>query len=104
MKITSQQLRAARALLDWTSADLARTSGVSEPTIWRLEAVRGPLGGRPETAARLIGALEAAGVEFLDHGQPGVRLRRRAAEPTSASKPVPATKAALPKKTRQRPK
>jgi hypothetical protein len=92
-------------LLDWTSADLAGTSGVSEPTIWRLEAVRGPLGGRPETAEKLISALEAAGVEFLDHGQPGVRLRKRAAaaaEPASASKPVPATKTVPPKKARPR--
>jgi transcriptional regulator with XRE-family HTH domain len=99
MKVTSQQLRAARALLDWTSGDLARTSGVSEPTIWRLEAVRGLLGGRPETAEKLIRALEAAGVEFLDHGQPGVRLRKHVvAEAEHARAP----KLARAKKTRQR--
>ena len=76
MKITAQQLRAARALLDWTSADLARNSGVSEPTLWRLEAARGALGGRAETVEKLVGALEGAGVEFTNGDEPGVKLRK----------------------------
>jgi hypothetical protein len=50
-------------------------------------------------------ALEALGIEFLDHGQPGVRLRKPAAapaEPTSVSKPVLRTKTVAPRKTRPR--
>jgi hypothetical protein len=49
--ITTAQVKAARALLGWSQADLARRSGVSEPTIARLEALKGELGGRwPEPA------------------------------------------------------
>jgi transcriptional regulator with XRE-family HTH domain len=105
MKITSQQLRAARALLDWNSADLARASGVSEPTIWRIEAVRGELGGRPDTVGKLVGAVEAAGIEFTNGDQPGVRLRKPAvpSEPDSLPKPVSRTAPPKPpKKTRPR--
>jgi len=54
-------------------------SGVSLPTVKRLEAAFGPIGGRPETESAIRAALEAAGVEFLDNGAgPGVRLRRDA--------------------------
>jgi hypothetical protein len=41
-----RQVKAARALLGWSQQDLARASGVSEPTIGRLEAADGVLGGR----------------------------------------------------------
>jgi transcriptional regulator with XRE-family HTH domain len=77
--VTVRQIKAARALLAWSQADLARESGVSEPTIARLESSDGPLGGREATAIRLCDAIEAAGVEFLNEngGGPGVRLRKR---------------------------
>lgn len=76
--VSVRQVKAARALLAWSQADLARASGVSDPTIARLETVDGPLGGRAETTARIIAALEAAGVIFVDeNGEgPGVRLRK----------------------------
>jgi transcriptional regulator with XRE-family HTH domain len=101
MKITSQQLRAARALLDWTSADLARISGVSEPTLWRIEAARGALGGRPETVGKLICALEVAGIEFTNGDQPGVRLRMPTASPAEPASTAKPGRAPL-KKTRTR--
>lgn len=55
---------------------MAEASGVSIPTVKRLESSDGPIGGRPETIQKLISALEAAGVEFTNGGQPGVRLRK----------------------------
>lgn len=58
-------------LLDWSQADLARESGVSEPTIKRLEAQGNELGGRTDTAEKIIGTLEAEGVIFLADGQDG---------------------------------
>jgi predicted transcriptional regulator len=73
--MTVRQLKAARALLDWSQTDLARESGVSLPTIGRIEMVDGELGGRPETAEKLIKALERAGIEFI--GDVGVKLDAR---------------------------
>ena len=74
--ISVRQLKAARALLAWSQADLAHHSGVSEPTIARLEAEDGGLRGRPSTAAKILDALLTAGIEFIpDQGDgTGVRL------------------------------
>lgn len=65
-------------MLRWTQPDLASASGVSVPTIARLEADGGTLGGRASTIAAIRGALENAGVLFLaENGSgPGVRLRK----------------------------
>lgn len=65
-------------MLGWSQRRLAEASGVSAPTIKRLELQLGGLGGRADTAARIVAALEAAGVEFIaaNGGGPGVRLRR----------------------------
>jgi transcriptional regulator with XRE-family HTH domain len=70
--IGTRQIKAARALLGWSQEDLANRSGVSYPTIARLEAVDGPLGGRPETEAKIVRALVAAGAAFMG---PGVALK-----------------------------
>jgi predicted transcriptional regulator len=77
--ITTRQVKAARALLGWSQEDLARRSGVSEPTIARLEALDGPLAGRGSTTKKIQVALEAGGVELIQEngGGPGVRLRKR---------------------------
>jgi transcriptional regulator with XRE-family HTH domain len=74
VRVTSQQVKAARALLSWTSVQLAGAAGLGRATIWRLESVDGPLGGEAETVAKIVGALEAAGVEFMDGDKPGVRV------------------------------
>lgn len=57
---------------------MARHSSISEPTIARLESSDGELGGRTETVTKIVGAIEKAGVEFIDEngGGPGVRLRK----------------------------
>jgi len=82
LKVSIRQIKAARALLGWAQDDLATAAGVSVPTIKRLEALDGPLGGRGETAEKIVGAILSAGVEFIDQngGGPGVRLRTSAKE------------------------
>jgi hypothetical protein len=54
-------------------------ASVSIPTIKRLEAQDGPLGGRNTTGDKIRSALESAGIVFIDEngGGPGVRLRKR---------------------------
>jgi transcriptional regulator with XRE-family HTH domain len=79
--MTSEQLRAARALLRWEQKDLAAASGVSLPSIKRIETRPGEITSFESTLMNLRSALETAGVEFLDEGQAvgaggaGVRLR-----------------------------
>ncbi|MFG1270525.1 helix-turn-helix domain-containing protein [Xanthobacter sp. DSM 14520] len=77
--ISIRQVKAARALLGWSQTDLARASGISEPTIKGLEASDGDLGGRAETADAIRTALEEAGVIFVpENGEgAGVRLRKK---------------------------
>lgn len=79
LKVSIRQMKAARALLDWSQNDLAEAAGVSAPTIKRLEAADGNLGGRAETGEALVAALEKAGVEFIaeNGGGAGVRMRKR---------------------------
>jgi len=76
--ISVRQVKAARALLAWSQADLARASQISEPTVARLESADGELGGRSGTAEAIRQALESAGVEFIaeNGGGAGVRLRK----------------------------
>jgi predicted transcriptional regulator len=78
-----RQMKAARALLAWSQGDLAEASGVSEPTIARLESDDGPIGGRPDTSEKLLAALEKAGIEFIaeNGGGAGVRLTKRGKRP-----------------------
>ena len=75
--LTSELIRAARALLRWDQRALAEASVVSLPTIKRLEAQPGVLVAHASTVAALRRALEAAGVEFTNGDQPGVRLAKR---------------------------
>jgi predicted transcriptional regulator len=76
--LSSELIRAARALLRWEQRDLAKASSVSLPTIKRLETRPGLMSAHLSTVAALRKALESAGVEFIDEngGGPGVRLRR----------------------------
>ena len=56
------QMRAARSLLGWSQAELSRQTGVSQPTINRLE--RGQSQGTPETLRTLQACLRRHGVRF----------------------------------------
>jgi hypothetical protein len=78
--MTSELLRASRALLRWQQRDLAAASAVSLATVKRLEAMGGMLIAHASTVTALRRALEAAGIEFTNGNQPGVRLRRKAQE------------------------
>ena len=77
VKLSIRQIKAARALLDWSQERLADKSGVSMPTIQRLEAQDGPLGGRASTGEKIRSTLEAAGIEFTNGDAPGVRLKKK---------------------------
>lgn len=77
--ISSEQVRAARMLLRWEQKQLAEASGVSLPSIKRLETQCGPLSAQQRTSDAIQAALESAGVEFIPEngGGAGVRLRKR---------------------------
>jgi transcriptional regulator with XRE-family HTH domain len=69
------QLRAARQLANLSQVDIAKATGLSIPTIKRAESERDvSISGDAIDAIR--SALEAAGVEFTNGGEPGVRLRK----------------------------
>jgi transcriptional regulator with XRE-family HTH domain len=75
--ISGAQVRAARALLDWSIKDLSERSNVSAPTIQRIERQHGLISSQPRTVIDLQKAIEEAGLEFIgtpDNG-PGVRYR-----------------------------
>jgi transcriptional regulator with XRE-family HTH domain len=82
--LTAAQMRAARALVGMEQRALAEASGVSLPTIQRMEASQGVVRGVIESLMKVMGALEAAGIEFINEGAAsasggrGVRLRNRA--------------------------
>jgi transcriptional regulator with XRE-family HTH domain len=63
--ITAAQLRAARALLGIDQQKLAEMSGVSLPTIQRMEASQGNVRGVIDTLIKVVEALNAAGIELL---------------------------------------
>lgn len=70
--LSAPACRAARALLGWSQADLVTKAGVSPNTVAKVEAGEEV---RASTAARLMAAFEAAGVELLNGGSPGARMR-----------------------------
>lgn len=78
MRLSSAQLRAARALIRWSALDLAKASKVGVATIRRVEVVEGVIPVTVANEAALRSALETAGVEFIDEngGGPGVRLQK----------------------------
>lgn len=78
---SAEQLRAARALLDWSQDQLAEKSGVGVATVRRLEGQTGSLRTYSDTLWRLQSALEEAGIIFIPEADglgPGVRLSRPA--------------------------
>ena len=76
--MTSAQMRAARAMLDWSQAKLAEQSGVSVETIKRLERMSGALEAtKVGTLDAIKKALVAGGVEFTNGDEPGVKLRAK---------------------------
>ena len=83
--ITASQLRAARALLGMDQRRLAAISGLSVPTIQRMEASNGVVRGNVDSLMKLIAALDHAGIELIAEGGVsqgggrGIRLKAPAA-------------------------
>ena len=77
--IVGTQIRAARAMLNWSIREAVEHSGVSKPTIQRMEQYHGMPPSRSDTLDRLIKTFEAAGIEFVGDASdaPGVRLRTK---------------------------
>jgi transcriptional regulator with XRE-family HTH domain len=79
--ISAAQLRAARALLGIDQKKIAELSDLSVPTIQRMEASEGVIRGNVDSLMKLIGALNAAGIELIGEGATsqtggrGVRLK-----------------------------
>lgn len=76
--ITSAQMRAARALLRWSAEKLSKKSGLSYPTIQRMESAEGIPASYARNLSAVQRALEEAGIQFIDandSGGVGVRLR-----------------------------
>jgi len=79
--MTAAQMRAARALLGIDQKQLAGLSGVSLPTVQRMEASDGNVRGNVDSLVKVVEALGRAGVELIGDDAPslqggrGVRLR-----------------------------
>jgi transcriptional regulator with XRE-family HTH domain len=79
--LTAAQIKAARALLDWSQPQLAEAAKLSLPTISRMEGALGPGRSTAANVEAVRRALEQGGVVFLGDGEPahgggpGVRLR-----------------------------
>jgi len=76
--ISSEQVRAAKAILRWSGEDLSRRSGISLSTIRRVESASGvPEMQNLRTLLAIKNALEEGGVEFIGtpDDRPGVRLK-----------------------------
>lgn len=83
--ITAAQMRAARALLGMDQRQLAELSGVSLPTIQRMEGSEGHVRGIVETLIKVVDAFDRAGVELIGENTPsmgsgrGVRFKETGA-------------------------
>jgi len=79
--ITGAQMRAARALLGIDQRELAQRSGLSLPTVQRMESSDGVIRGNVDSLMKLVDALGAAGIELIGEGATshsggrGVRLK-----------------------------
>lgn len=93
--IIPAQMRAARALLGIDQRRLAEMSGVSLPTIQRMEASEGNVRGVVDTLTKVVEALNAAGIELIgDHSTSsgsgrGVRLKEAAARQRTGVRKAP---------------
>ena len=90
--ISGAQIRAGRALVRWSAEDLATHSSVSLRTIRRAELADGETRLTVANNLAVRRALESAGVEFTDGGQPGVKLARPASSNRSEQPPAAANK------------
>jgi len=76
-KISSAQMRAARAMLRWSAVDLASAYKVGVATIRRAEVVEGEIPVTLANEAAIRRAFESAGIEFIDQNGTGEGVRFR---------------------------
>lgn len=76
--ITAAQIRAARAAIGWTAADLAAAAKFSRQTIVKIEAAEGLPSANVTTLAAIKACLEAEGIEFTtaEDKAHGIVIRR----------------------------
>ena len=80
--ITGAQIPAARTLLEIDQRELAQRSGLSLPTIQRMESSGGVVRGNVDSLMKLVEALAASGIELIGEGAAshgggrGVRMKR----------------------------
>ena len=88
--MTGAQLRAARALAGVNQRKLAELSGLSLPTIQRMEASDGIIRANVDSLMKLIAALNAADIDLIEEGDVshgggrGVRLKTEGAVEASS--------------------
>jgi transcriptional regulator with XRE-family HTH domain len=75
--ITSDQIRAARALLRWSGKDLAEKTGLGFSTLMRLEVLEGVPSAQAKTLEIIQSVFEKAGVEFIGSPENGAGVRWR---------------------------
>jgi len=80
-------MRAARAILGLDQRSLAELSGLSLPTIQRMEASDGVVRGNVDSLMKLVGALHDAGVELIAEGAASSRGGRGVRLTTSPKPP-----------------
>ena len=73
--ITSDQIRAARALLRWSGKDLAEKSGLGFSTLMRLEVLDGVPSAQAKTLETIQSVFEKAGIEFIGSPDDGAGVR-----------------------------
>ena len=73
--ITSDQIRAARALLRWSGRDLAEKTGLGFSTLMRLEVLDGVPSAQAKTLETIQRAFEKAGIEFIGSPESGAGVR-----------------------------
>lgn len=81
MVLTAEQIRAARAMVQWRAVELAERAGVGLSTVQRAEGQTGPVTMMRANMDAIRRTLETAGVEFIaeNGGGAGVRMRKGAA-------------------------
>jgi len=73
--ITSDQIRAARALLRWSGKDLAEKTGLGFSTLMRLEVLDGVPSAQAKTLETIQGVFERSGIEFIGNPEEGAGVR-----------------------------
>jgi transcriptional regulator with XRE-family HTH domain len=108
MLTTGNQLRAARVLVGLSQGELASRARVNINTISSMEKRRADtLTSGLDVVTRVAQALEGFGIEFMNHGEPGVRLRKirvstAVGTKTAPRKKTPTKAAAAPKRRKEK--